>query len=122
VQSIFMGRTRAEWQAFAGERDCCLEPVLALDEALSSELVRAREMVVEHEQPGATETIRLLGLPIKLSETPGDTAQRPGPALGEHTAELLEAAGYSSEEIAVLEESGAVAGPAGAGARGSFLS
>ena len=122
VQSIFMERTRAEWEAFAGEHDCCLEPVLELDEALSSELVRAREMVVEHEQPGATETIRLLGLPIKLTETPGDTAQRPGPALGEHTAELLEAAGYSADEIAALQESGAVAGPAGEGARGSFLS
>jgi len=122
VQSIFMERTRAEWEAFAGEHDCCLEPVLELDEALSSELVRAREMVVEHEQPGATKTIRLLGVPIKFSETPGDTAQRPGPALGEHTAELLEAAGYSAEEIARLTESGAVAGPAGEGARGSFLS
>jgi crotonobetainyl-CoA:carnitine CoA-transferase CaiB-like acyl-CoA transferase len=122
VQSIFMERTRAGWEAFAGEHDCCLEPVLELDEALSSELVRARGMVVEHEQPGATDTIRLLGLPIKLSETPGDTAQRPGPALGEHTAELLEAADYSAEEVAALQEAGAVAGPAGEGARGSFLS
>jgi len=122
VQSIFMERTRAEWEAFAGEHDCCLEPVLELDEALSSELVRARGMVVEHEQPGATDTIRLLGLPIKLSETPGDTAQRPGPALGEHTAELLEAADYSAEEVAALQEAGAVAGPAGEGARESFLS
>ena len=32
------------------------------------------------------------------------------------------AAGYSAEEIAALEEAGAVAGPVGAGARGSFLS
>jgi alpha-methylacyl-CoA racemase len=121
VQSIFMERTRAQWEAFASEHDCCLEPVLDLDEALSSELVRARGMVVEHDQPGATETVRLLGVPIKLSETPGDTAQRPGPALGEHTAEVLGAAGFSAEEIGALEESGAVAGPAGAGARGSFL-
>jgi crotonobetainyl-CoA:carnitine CoA-transferase CaiB-like acyl-CoA transferase len=122
AQAIFMERTRAEWEAFAGAHDCCLEPVLDLDEALSSELVRAREMVVEHEQPGATETIRLLGVPIKLSATPGDTGQRPGPALGEHTAEVLSAAGYSAQEIAALEGSGAVAGPAGEGVRGSFLS
>src|SRR5438067_5054689 len=87
VQSIFIERTRAQWEAFAGEHDCCLEPVLDLDEALSSELVRARGMVVEHEQPGATQPVRLLGVPVKLSATPGDTAQRPGPALGEHTAE-----------------------------------
>src|SRR5437588_537186 len=98
AQAIFMERTRAEWEAFAGGHDCCLEPVLGLDEALDSELVRARAMVVEHEQPGATETIRLLGVPVKLSRTPGDTAQRPGPALGEHTAEVLAAAGYGPDE------------------------
>ena len=46
-------RTRDEWAAFAAEHDCCLEPVLELEEALDSELVRAREMVVEFEQPGA---------------------------------------------------------------------
>ena len=45
-------RTRAEWEEFAAKHDCCLEPVLELDEALDSELVRAREMVVEIEQPG----------------------------------------------------------------------
>ena len=121
AQAIFMERTRAQWEAFAGEHDCCLEPVLDFDEALESELVKAREMVVEHHQPGAIETVRLLGVPVKLSETPGDAGQRPGPALGEHTAEVLGAAGYSAEEIAALEESGAVAGPAGAGTRGSFL-
>jgi crotonobetainyl-CoA:carnitine CoA-transferase CaiB-like acyl-CoA transferase len=115
-------RPRVVWVASTPEHDCCLEPVLDLDEALSSELVKARAMVVEHDQPGATETVRLLGVPVKLSETPGDTAQRPGPALGEHTAEVLGAAGYSDEEIGALQESGAVAGPAGAGARGSFLS
>ena len=37
-------RTRAQWEAFAREHDCCLEPVLELDEALDSELVtRARD-------------------------------------------------------------------------------
>src|SRR2546421_39962 len=50
VQEIFRSRTRDEWQAFAGEHDCCLEPVLDLDEALSSDLVRARGMVGELDQ------------------------------------------------------------------------
>ena len=52
VEEIFKARTRAEWEAFAREHDCCLEPVLELDEALASELVREREMVVEIDQPG----------------------------------------------------------------------
>ena len=61
VQEIFAARTRADWEQFAREHDCCLEPVLELDEALSSELVREREMVVEIEQPGAAQPVRQLG-------------------------------------------------------------
>ncbi|HEV2075759.1 MAG TPA: CaiB/BaiF CoA-transferase family protein [Thermoleophilaceae bacterium] len=108
VERIFLERTREEWRAFAGEHDCCLEPVLSLEEALGSELFRAREMVVEVGQPGAG-TVRQLGVPVKLSRTPG-RAEGPGPALGEHTGEALAAAGYSGEEIEALERSGAVAG------------
>ena len=40
VEAVFASRTRDEWAAFDDEHDCCLEPVLDLDEALDSELVR----------------------------------------------------------------------------------
>jgi alpha-methylacyl-CoA racemase len=119
VRAIFMERTRAQWEAFAREHDCCLEPVLELDEALASELVREREMVVTLPQPGVAGGVRQLGLPVKLSRTPGAHDRLPGPALGEHTEEVLAAAGYAAEAIAALLESGAAAGPtakAGAGA------
>src|SRR3712207_2560217 len=53
VEAAFASRSRAEWEAFGAEHDCCLEPVLELDEALASELVRARGMVAELAQPGA---------------------------------------------------------------------
>ena len=118
VERVFLERTRDEWQAFASEHDCCLEPVLDLDEALGSELVRAREMVVELEQPGAG-TVRQLGVPVKLGRTPG-RVDAPGPALGEHTDDVLAAVGYSSDAVAALKESGAVAGLA-TGAAGSFM-
>jgi alpha-methylacyl-CoA racemase len=118
VEALFAERTRDEWQAFASEHDCCLEPVLGLDEALDSELVRAREMVVRIDQPG-TDGVSLLGVPVKLSRTPGAPAG-PGPALGEHTREVLAALGYGEEEVASLLESGAAAGPA-TDAQGSFL-
>jgi alpha-methylacyl-CoA racemase len=118
VERIFGERTRAEWEAFASEHDCCLEPVLGLDEALESELVRAREMVVEVEQPGAGQ-VSLLGVPVKLDRTPGGPAG-PGPALGEHTAAVLAGLGYSEEERERLEAAGAVAGPV-EGEAGSFL-
>ncbi len=120
VSEIFASRTREEWRQFASEHDCCLEPVLDLDEVLDSELVAAREMVTELAQPGAERPVRLLGLPVKLSRTPGDASRAPGPALGEHTDEVLQAAGYSTEEIAALHESGAIAGPAGS-VQGAFM-
>jgi alpha-methylacyl-CoA racemase len=110
VQEIFKTRNRADWEAFARKHDCCLEPVLELDEALDSELVRAREMVVEIDQPGAERPVRQLGIPVKLTRTPGEHARLPGPALGEHTEEVLVAAGYSPEQVAELMQSGAAAG------------
>jgi crotonobetainyl-CoA:carnitine CoA-transferase CaiB-like acyl-CoA transferase len=113
VEEIFKARTREQWEAFAREHDCCLEPVLELDEALSSELVKAREMVVELDQPGAVDPVRQLGIPVKLGRTPGDHARLPGPALGEHTEEVLLAAGYSQEEVAELLADGAAAVAAG---------
>jgi crotonobetainyl-CoA:carnitine CoA-transferase CaiB-like acyl-CoA transferase len=84
---------------------------LELDEALSSDLVAQREMVVEIEQPGAREPVRQLGIPVKLGRTPGEPRRLPGPALGEHTEEVLRAAGYSEAEVAELLRTGAAAGP-----------
>jgi crotonobetainyl-CoA:carnitine CoA-transferase CaiB-like acyl-CoA transferase len=86
-----------------------IEPVLDLDEALESDLVRARGMVVEMEQPELG-PVRLLGLPVKFSRTAGD-ATRPAPALGEHTEQVLRAAGFTAEQVAALIESAAAAGP-----------
>jgi alpha-methylacyl-CoA racemase len=114
VAAVFRSRSRDEWLAFNDEHDCCIEPILDLDEALRSELVRAREMVVELEQPQLG-TVRQLGVPVKLSRTPGNPS-RPAPAFGEHTEEALAEAGYSAAEIAALLASGAAAGPSAEGA------
>jgi len=112
VREIFAARTREQWEQFARNHDCCLEPVLELDEALASQLVRERGMVVEIEQPGCEAPVRQLGLPVKLSRTPGDHARLPGPALGEHTETVLLEAGYSLAQVEELLSSGAAAGPA----------
>ncbi len=121
VVELFKGRTRADWTQFASEHDCCLEPVLDVDEALASELVGEREMVVTLDQPGVVEGVRQLGIPVKLDRTPGEHNRLPGPGLGEHTEQVLRAAGYSWEQVAELIEQGAVAGPAGAAKQDSFL-
>ena len=122
LSDIFAARTRDQWHAFASEHECCLEPVLDLDEALRSEQVAAREMVVELAQPGAERPVRLLGVPVKLSRTPADPTRAPGPGLGEHTRAVLAEAGYSAGEIDALLEAGAVAGPADAVPTSTFMS
>jgi alpha-methylacyl-CoA racemase len=118
VERVFLERTREEWQQFASRHDCCLEPVLGLDEALESELVASREMIVAIEQPGVSEPVRQIGVPVKLSRTPG-APQGAGPALGADTHAVLRSVGYTDDELRRLEEQGAIAGPT-VGAQGTF--
>ncbi len=111
---------RAEWQEFASNHDCCLEPVLDIDEALDSELVRAREMVVEVDQPGAEQPVRLLASPVKLSAHAGQRRPaRPGARRAHRRGARLDRLLTRGDRA--MKESGAAAGAA-AGAEGSFLS
>jgi alpha-methylacyl-CoA racemase len=110
IEVIFAQRTRAQWRQFADEVDCCLEPVLELDEALESELVASRGMVIELEQPGIDGPVRVVGSPLRLSRTPAAPHRRPVPALGAHTREVLAGAGYEDDAIEDLLASGAIAG------------
>jgi crotonobetainyl-CoA:carnitine CoA-transferase CaiB-like acyl-CoA transferase len=66
----------------------------------------ARSMVatLEHPTVGAT---RVIGTPIKLSNTPGSVRTAP-PTLGQHTEAVLAELGYDREMIASLKTSGAV--------------
>jgi alpha-methylacyl-CoA racemase len=109
VAAVFRERTREQWRAFNDEHDCCIEPILELDEALESDLVRERGMVLEFEQPGAG-TVRQIANPVKLSGTPALDPQ-PAPAIGADTGEILASAGFSQDEIESLLKSGAAAGP-----------
>jgi crotonobetainyl-CoA:carnitine CoA-transferase CaiB-like acyl-CoA transferase len=62
----------------------------------------ARGMFVEVEQPGSA-PVRIAGVPVKMTETPGAVRRR-GPMLGEHTVLRLAEAGLSASEIAELTQ------------------
>ncbi|MCG6877390.1 MAG: CoA transferase [Betaproteobacteria bacterium] len=67
---------------------------------------QVRDMIREATLPDGA-TVRVPGVVPKLSETPGDL-EWVGPALGEHTAEVLARIGYSDAEIAALRASKAI--------------
>ena len=107
LTETFRGRDSAEWlDAMEGAGVPC-GPIYDLAEAYDDPQVRAREMVVEVEHPVAG-TIKNIGIPVKLSETPG-TVRRAAPTLGQHTDEVLAEFGFSPNETDELRRSGAVA-------------
>jgi len=81
-------------------------PINSIADVAADPHALAREMVVELEHPRAGHT-RALGLPVKLSRTPGKVA-RPAPLLGQHTREVLEEFGFSASEVDALYAQGAV--------------
>jgi crotonobetainyl-CoA:carnitine CoA-transferase CaiB-like acyl-CoA transferase len=80
-------------------------PINSIADMAADPQTVARQMVVELEHPRAGRT-RALGLPIKLSATPGKVT-RAAPLLGQHTREVLGEFGFSSDEIDGLLASGA---------------
>jgi crotonobetainyl-CoA:carnitine CoA-transferase CaiB-like acyl-CoA transferase len=79
-------------------------PVNRIGEMLADPHVLARKMLVETVHPVAGPT-KALGVPIKLSRTPG-SVRRPAPLLGQHTREVLREAGFRDAEIDALVGSG----------------
>jgi crotonobetainyl-CoA:carnitine CoA-transferase CaiB-like acyl-CoA transferase len=100
-------RARGEWVAVLKAAGVPCGSVREISEVLQDEQLRAREMVtaVEHAAAGA---VNVLGVPIKLSETPGAVRTAP-PALGQHTEAILrDDLGLSDDEIAQLRARGAI--------------
>jgi len=80
--------------------------IRTIDQVLTDPHVKIREMVVEQEHPLAG-TIKLIGVPTKLSLTPGAITMPP-PTLGQHTDEILSNLGYNADKIAAWREKGVI--------------
>ncbi|MGB0363361.1 MAG: CaiB/BaiF CoA transferase family protein [bacterium] len=106
LNKVFETRTTKEWLERLAEVGVPSGPVLDIQEMHRHPQTQARQMVTEVNHPieGKVETI---GLPIKLSETPGGV-QRPSPLYGEHTREVLLESGYDEDKVSSFENSGSI--------------
>jgi len=107
LAEILQTRTVAEWLRDMEKAGIPCGPINAVDQVVGDPQVKAREMIVEVEhQTGGK--VRMAGIPIKLSSTPGGI-QGSAPLLGEHTEKVLtQLLGYSSEEVGQLRQEGIV--------------
>jgi alpha-methylacyl-CoA racemase len=101
LAGIFAGRTRAEWEAFSREHDCCLEPVLEPGDLRADAHLKARDVFFALDSPwGPIEQLRT---PVT---DPTATHTAP-PRQGEHTESILKEAGLGDAAIAALRAAGA---------------
>lgn len=82
-------------------------PVNTVKDIFEDPHFAARDMIANVDHPGANHQVGIANTPIHMTETPGGVRHR-APLLGEHTDEVLRAAGMSAEEIEDLRASGAV--------------
>lgn len=104
LKAIFLTKPRDAWIEMFAAADTQAMPVLSVGEAMDNPHNIARGMVIEAQVEG--ETIRQIGTPFRLSETPG-RLREVASAAGAHTQDILTELGLSSTEIEQLREEGA---------------
>ena len=97
-------KSRQQWLEALKQAGVPCGAVRDLAEVLSDPQLIERMMVVSMNHPNAG-PMQVLGVPVKMSNSPG-SVRTPPPVLGEHTGLILETLGYSPEERKALEEAG----------------
>lgn len=87
LEGRLKAKGNAHWVRLLEAEGIPVGPVQSYDEVFADPQVKARAMVAELEHPSAGR-MRTLGIPVKLSETPG-RLRRPAPRLGEHRDEII---------------------------------
>ena len=104
LESILTQRTTAYWLERLEAAGVVAGPIYDMAQVYADEQTLAREMLVTLEDPELG-TLRNIGTPVKLSATPGSIRRR-GPALGEHTRDILLEHGYTDAEVDELVAAG----------------
>ena len=107
LQSVFLTKTYAEWESILLGGGIPMGAINSIDKVVAHPQVKARDMIVESDHPVAGK-VRIVGVPVKLSETPG-RVRTPAPTLGQHTDDILaDYLGLTESDIASLRQAGAI--------------
>jgi crotonobetainyl-CoA:carnitine CoA-transferase CaiB-like acyl-CoA transferase len=107
LQQVFLTRSYEKWEALLTESGIPVGAINNLAQVVDHPQVKARGSIIEIDHPRAGK-VRVVGVPVRLSGTPG-SIRAPSPALGEHTAAVLrELLGLGAPEIDALRASGAL--------------
>lgn len=101
LRTLFKTKTLDEWEALFEGQDICWGRVNSIDEVLERPVFQSRRMVVDLPEP------KTLGIPVKLSRTPG-TLRRAPVKFGQDTETILSQLGYSREEIDHMKHRGII--------------
>lgn len=110
MNDVLAAHTVAYWIDALSRSGVPVGPVQNVAQALEHEQTQAMGMVVNNPDDRAG-VHRAIGCPIHFDDRP-TTRLGMAPLVGEHTAEVLNEFGFSSDEVAQLEAAGAVASAA----------
>ena len=99
-------KTSAEWLELLRAADIWCGPVYGYGDLVEDEQIKHNGTFVEYEHPTEGK-VKTPGFPIRFSKTPS-TVDRGAPITGQDTRDILAEAGYATDKIDALEQSGAV--------------
>jgi len=106
LREKFKQKNLAQWEQKLSGLDICWGPVNNLEQALEDSHLRHRKMVVDFEDQNGHK-IPTLGVPVKLSQTPG-SLRTPPTDCGKNTRDVLSELGFSTDEIQQFFETNVV--------------
>ena len=108
LDKIFASKPRAEWvEILRSKGDFIFSVINRVDDLPDDPQIHANDYVVDFDHPSFG-TTQVVGIPVRLSETPG-SIREPSPELGQHTEEILTGLlDYSWEEVGRFKETGVI--------------